>query len=388
MNYYVLTGEECTGPFPLEQLPGQIKPESLLKREGEHDWQPQQHFPEVQTLLASSQAEAATQAKPVSIAGKLPKPWDPQTIVFGGILFTPIWAGVMAAMNERRLGSQRTPAPAIWIAAIWFVADFVLYPLLGWGLLATWLTTAACLWLLWEIVLVEQRKDFAKIPVEQNFDHYGLPVLAGVPAMLMLGFQFFSAATSTPTPYELCQRFEQAKPADRLPLSSSKMQELLSAIEKFKRDGGTMTWGLTKDPEAVYTLQDDITLVAIDVSITNDFKNGPLKFPAYIQLVNDPKQGLLVDDFVVSIQGQMTLNSMHANRANIFTYRSSPQNISITRSPIPNNKTDLRPYVVPAAIAAKTALPLIGKLLAMLGIGALALGKGFFSTASKRQEST
>lgn len=388
MDYYVLTGVECTGPFSMTQLPGQIKPESLIKREGEQDWRSQQHFPEIQALLAYPQIETAAPAQSASIAENLPKPWNPQTIAFGGIVFTPIWAGVMAAINERRLGSQRTPAPAIWIAAIWFIADFVLYPLFGWGLIATWLTTVACLWLLWEIVLIEQRKDFARFPVEQNFEHYGIPILVGIPAMLVLGFQVFSAATSTPTPYELCQLFEQAKQADRVQLSTSKMQELLSAIEKFKSDGGTMSWELTKDPKETYTLEENITLVKIDVAITNDYIKGPIKFPAFIQLVNDPKRGLLVDDFVVNIQGQMTLNSMHANRVSIFNYRSNPRNISITNTPRTNSKTDLKPYVVPAAIAAKTALPWIGKFLAMLGIGALALGKGFFSTASKRQEST
>jgi len=32
------------------------------------------------------------------------KPWNPTAILWLGVLFTPVWAGIMAALNNRRLG--------------------------------------------------------------------------------------------------------------------------------------------------------------------------------------------------------------------------------------------------------------------------------------------
>ena len=110
--WYVSRGGERLGPLTDRDLrrpavDGQLSPEDLVWRKGMAGWKPAASlralFPASDSgdgppPLPADRPDDGTPARPATGA------WDPRLIGALGLLFTPVWAGVMAALNRRRLG--------------------------------------------------------------------------------------------------------------------------------------------------------------------------------------------------------------------------------------------------------------------------------------------
>lgn len=142
--FWLLTGDTPAGPFPLA-----ISHEKLAAKEitwetracpvGAANWLPLRPAPGVgpTDLVAQPIAPGPTADGPLPIARLLAevpqpaarerRPWNPVAIAWLGLLFTAVWAGMMAALNNRRLGRPRPtwlgPAIGIGCTALDLVAD-------------------------------------------------------------------------------------------------------------------------------------------------------------------------------------------------------------------------------------------------------------------------
>jgi GYF domain 2 len=63
-------------------------------------------FPSIDSIALPAPASVSRQTSPPAPITN--SPWNPSTILVLAVLFTPMWAGVMAAMNGLRLRSQRS----------------------------------------------------------------------------------------------------------------------------------------------------------------------------------------------------------------------------------------------------------------------------------------
>ena len=106
-RYWVHAGNATTGPFTAADLAadltaGRLAWEALAAPVGGHDWRPLGELPGRDRPPAPP-AGPATVAEP-SVPAVAKCPWDPNVIALGSILFTPLWGGIMAAVNAGRVG--------------------------------------------------------------------------------------------------------------------------------------------------------------------------------------------------------------------------------------------------------------------------------------------
>lgn len=135
--------------------------------------------------------------------------WNPATIAWFGILFTPVWCGVMAAINARRL---RVASP------IWRPIAIGIGGLLGLEFLTSffdsWLVEIAAylgiVFWLWKSDLEPQSAAFEARSMQRTSASWLFPVLAGSPGAVVAVLGLVIAPLIPPTPQEVCQQFLNA----------------------------------------------------------------------------------------------------------------------------------------------------------------------------------
>lgn len=184
---------------------GAISPETQACPVGQSTWR----------RLGSQAAFAATCAAcpppppPVGREAPPPAPWNPRTIAWLGLLFSPVWAGIMTAINTRRLqadlplwrplvlGIGVTVLDCFVPAGGFYVVDLALY--LG------------AVWLIWHWDLRRQLAVFeAQGAVSPREGGWLRPSLAGSPLALLVLFGFLVAPFLPLEPREVCQGFVEA----------------------------------------------------------------------------------------------------------------------------------------------------------------------------------
>lgn len=175
--------------------------------------------------------------------------WNPMLIACLGVLFTPIWSGVMAAVNGKRLQSGVSPWLPLGIGFGYLVADY------GSGMLGSplvfWVIYFAALLALWLTVLRPQSglfEQWAKKPGTRS-GSWVWPSVAGTPlaVLMILGLLL------TPEPREVCDNFIHARTVEQL--AECTTQNLRSSLWIFADPlytKGNAKWELTdelQDPE-------------------------------------------------------------------------------------------------------------------------------------------
>ena len=207
-RWYYARAKQKVGPISFEDLQqlvrsGQIGPLDMVWEEGTFKWRTAS---EVHGLLPPWFVSSHS----------LRKPWNPEAIAWLGVVFTPIWSGILAAMNSRRLGLSTPIARPIgclvgWIAADWFVSVF--YTSL-WVEVALYLAAA---WLIWEVELRHQMRAFED-HVAQGRPRAGwlVPHIAGTPLAVLTFVGFVIVPLQPLEPRDVCERFMRASTTEEL----------------------------------------------------------------------------------------------------------------------------------------------------------------------------
>ena len=167
--------------------------------------------------------------------------WNPLAIAFLGLLFTPIWSGIMAAINGRRLGLDQpiwrplaigigSQIICITIACAGFETGFF------WGEL---IFTIAPLLALWSLDLDPQHAEYER-QADPPLNNWLIPALAGSPLALLtilgLGVELFAPLE----PAVVVQRFVDASNvAEARPYCTSNMDDLLDGIAALEKLAGS-----------------------------------------------------------------------------------------------------------------------------------------------------
>lgn len=142
--------------------------------------------------------------------------WDPRLIAWFGLPFTPIWCGIMAAVNARRLGSGPVWRPVL-IVALWMVADLLLnagglQPLAGASNLAlSCLFDFAVVGLIWLLDLRPQQFVFSRYAKAPGGSvGWMVPVAAGAPLAALMLVAYASMLLLPAEPREVCRGLLEA----------------------------------------------------------------------------------------------------------------------------------------------------------------------------------
>lgn len=166
--------------------------------------------------------------------------WDPLAIAFLGLLFTPIWSGIMAAINGRRLGLDQPiwrplsigiGSQVLFIAADWVGVD----PGIFWSEL---LFTIVPLLVLWSVDLDPQHAEHER-QGEAPPKRWIIPVLAGSPLALLTILSWGGALFAPLEPAVVVQRFLDVPDAEEAGFyCTSNMDDFLKVIGELEEIAG------------------------------------------------------------------------------------------------------------------------------------------------------
>lgn len=113
--------------------------------------------------------------------------WDPRVIGLFGILLSPIWCGIMAAINAKRLGQDYLIGPPILVAIGALILDTAIALIFGRYLMVDLVLYFGTLFLIWNVFLLPQLEYYqSSDTIRQDAIEWVVPVLLGTPAMLVV----------------------------------------------------------------------------------------------------------------------------------------------------------------------------------------------------------
>jgi len=176
--------------------------------------------------IVTSETETQTNTRP---------PWNPTTIALLGLLFSPVWSAVMAALNASRLKSPQSAAVPILIFVASFVVDFVAMSLFG-SMAFSFMLAFVTVGILWLVVLRPQSQIYQTQAPLQDSPNWWAPILCGIPLVMLSLAAIFMPLE----PRQVCERLFNAKDAETAKqYSTSRLWPLLSSMDLYDDEGET-----------------------------------------------------------------------------------------------------------------------------------------------------
>jgi hypothetical protein len=234
-DYFVTVGGQQQGPFTLAQLQAQgLRPETPVWRRGTAQWVRADQLPEVNALFTG-----AVPSVPAPAGATGGRPWNPVAVAWLGLLLSPLWSGIMAAVNARRLGLDtpwwRPVGIGVGSLVVFLALDFWLDSyLLG---LALYLGAVG---LIAALDLVPQKEPYLRHSGQGHATGGWVgPSLAGVVPALLVFITFVVFPLLPLSPRQVCERFVQAKTEGEMKrYTTNNLWPALSAVERHHRDWG------------------------------------------------------------------------------------------------------------------------------------------------------
>lgn len=219
MQYYLVQNGRRAGPFSAAELAQQsVERHTLVWANGMKDWQRAETIAELRPLfhaLPLPPGSAAPSPSSQIASGyaqrddSSEKPaWNPAWIAWLGLLFTPLWTAIMAAVNARRLGMDAPWYRPVGIVAAWIVMDELVAYWVGESWWYSILSLAANLFVLWAVDLEPQIQVY-RARQRPSAGAWG-PCLAGAPLGLLTILALVIAPLLPLQPRQVCERLMQA----------------------------------------------------------------------------------------------------------------------------------------------------------------------------------
>lgn len=267
---WVMTGDVPTGPFTVAQIhskleSGEVTWNTLTCPLGGSTWVPLVRFPEIgpsgapipgiSSIAPGPQPEnsrTSPQVAPPSapLSPPVASPWNPRTINWLGLLFTPMWSGIMAALNGHRLQSTVPTFVPLAVGFGYLIADILMGEFID-SYLVSLVLYLGSLWLLWILVLQHQESIFSALPSRQpgaTVARWTWPAIAGTPLAFLVIFGFLISPLLPLEPRQVCERFvasSTAREAEKY--TTLKLVPALEVLFDQKNQEGAARFELTDE---------------------------------------------------------------------------------------------------------------------------------------------
>ena len=210
-SWWVSVDGQSTGPFTETEIrqrlaDGEIHSQTYLCLVETDQWRELESWPEFRDSHPNSPPPPDHKQNPTKPA------WNPQAIAWLGVLFTPAWSGIMAAINIKRLGLEQ-PLWRPLAIGVGSVAVSILYVCAGFDfgfLLETILFTIVPLIALWNADLALQAPAY-ETQKSTTQDHWIAPAFAGSPLALLTIVGWWLVLFGPLQPKQVVQRFWDAE---------------------------------------------------------------------------------------------------------------------------------------------------------------------------------
>lgn len=261
-----MNGGVAQGPYTQDQLRewlagGQIPSSSLACPEGGSQWI---HLTQLVGLSGPQHAvpggsmppppqgyglQYVPVADPVQVLRKTP--WNPVAIGWLGVLFSPVWAGIMAGLNASRLGPEFSVWRPVVIGVASLVLDLAVSAVIDSYLLDLVIYLGA-VGLIWVLDLAPQAKAFASQAGQSRPGaHWIIPSLAGTPLAVVAVLVFVIVPLLPLEPRQVCERFAMASTEQEMrKYTTSKLWPALAVLAKMENNDGPVDFELTDESPA------------------------------------------------------------------------------------------------------------------------------------------
>jgi hypothetical protein len=240
-TYYIGINGERRGPFTLEQLrEQQITRATPVWQPGFAAWKTAGELAELSAVFATMPPPLPPSVGATSAAVVAGGPWNPSTIGWLTLLCTPIWGGIMAAVNARRLGLATPWFRPVGVAVVWIVIDGIFEAWWDEGYFRSLFIYLGCVWALWSTDLEGQATEFRKTQSPARPEgRWLVPGLSGAPLALVPLLAFLVAPFVPLEPRQVCERLLEAKTQSEFQkYATLNLQPALVAISKMEDEQG------------------------------------------------------------------------------------------------------------------------------------------------------
>jgi hypothetical protein len=191
---------------------GTISPQTYACPVGGQEWKRLIEWPSFAATAAAVPPPVPLTPPPLTVAPGVSRAWNPVTVALLGIAFSPVWAGIMAAINTKRLGVTLPLWRPVAIGVGATILDILISSMLGDSLILDLVLYLGALALIWHIDIKPQIQSFRSRQIECGQQASWLvPGLAGSPLALLVLFGFVVSPLLPLQPRDVCQRFVNAR---------------------------------------------------------------------------------------------------------------------------------------------------------------------------------
>jgi len=211
---------------------GTISAQTFVCPAGGQEWKRVTEWPPFSSACPLSPPPPMPVAPPSGMSAA----WNPRAIGWLGLLFSPLWSGVMAAINAHQLQSGTPVWRPVLIAVGATIISVLVELLLFESYILTLLLYFLAVWGIWhldlqsQVPLFDSRLAGGFVPAK-----WTVPSVAGFPAALVVVFMFLIAPLLPIEPREVCQRFLAASSLkEAKKYTTTKLWPALEALDKME----------------------------------------------------------------------------------------------------------------------------------------------------------
>lgn len=168
-----------------------------------------------------------------------------------GVIFSPVWAGIMAGLNAGRLG----PAFSVWRPVVIGVGSLFLdlaVTVVFDSYFLDLVIYLGAIGLIWGLDLAPQAKEYAsRVGQSRPAADWVLPSLAGMPLALLVLLAFVVSPLLPLEPRQVCERFAAASTEQEMKkYTTSNLWPALAILAKMEDHDGPVDFELTDESPA------------------------------------------------------------------------------------------------------------------------------------------
>lgn len=216
-KWWLANGNQHEGPFSGKEIltriaQSELRNDQLACPVGGSEWKPLREWDVFAETIDGSEQMPPPPPLPSQNPGKAP--WNSTHLWYLGFLFSPLWLGIMTAINNRRLEQKLPVWGPVGLGIGWLVADIFFNQITQDSLVASLLLLVVFTFTFWYLFLEKQLEQFESMTATNKTpSHWLVPCIAGSPLALLqlagLAIAFLPAG-----PREICNEFLAADTLD------------------------------------------------------------------------------------------------------------------------------------------------------------------------------
>ncbi|QDU05461.1 hypothetical protein V6x_51980 [Gimesia chilikensis] len=209
-KWWLANGDQHEGPFSVNEILARVAQSNLRHDQlacpvGGSKWKPLTEWDVFAETIDRSEHIPLPPPLPSQKPGNVP--WNPTHLWYLGLLFSPLWLGILTALNSKRLEQKISVWAPVGLGCGWLVADILFDQFVLSSLIVSILLLGGFAFAFWYLLLEKQQEQFDSITeTNKSPGSWLVPCLAGSP-LALLQLVGLAVAFLPTSPRDVCSEF-------------------------------------------------------------------------------------------------------------------------------------------------------------------------------------